>query len=340
VPNDEVIQRAQSGPVTIRQDLVEEVTIGNDATIAAGAANAKAEIEARIIAARRWRRDVDVFREGLLKDCRRPLFAEKALYHKPVGRKKNPETGEWEEAFATNFSIRFIEDALQHFTNWYVISRVIADDARQTKIFVAVLDVERNTGYGTEQVIEKVIERKEAKKGRKVVGQRENSYGDMVLLLEATKDEMRNLIGAERSKLIRDQGQRLLPSDVLEEARMLIDRTVVDETAKDPDAAKKKVLDRFAGLGISASMLKEYLGKPLETLTTKDLADLAPIHNGLKEGDFTWPDLMRMKEEPAEGEAPAPGAPPATAGKRPPLRDRVMQQPSFLPPEKPEKPKE
>lgn len=326
MPNEEIIQRAAttSGPITIRQDLTEEVTVGTDATIAAGAANAKAEIEARIVAARRWRRDVDLFREGVLKDCRRPLFAEKALYCKPVGRKQNAR-GEWEEAFAINFSIRFIEDALQHFTNTYVISRVIGDDQRQTKIFVAVLDVERNTGFGTEQVIEKLIERKEAKRGRKVVGQRENTYGDLVYLLEATKDEMRNLIGSERSKLIRDQGQRLLPSDVLEEARMFIDATNADQDRKDPDSAKKKVLDRFAALGISAVMLKDYLGRPIETLTAKDLADLTPIHNGLKEGDFTWPDLVRMKAEPAEGDAPQQ----PQSGKRPPLKDRVVQHPGF-----------
>lgn len=327
MPNDEVIQqRAATGAVTIRQDLTDEITMGTDVTIAAGAAAAKAEIEARIIAARRWRRDIDLFREGILKDCRRPMFAEKALYRKPVGRKQNAR-GEWEEAFAVNFSIRFIEDALQHFTNWHVISRVIADDARQLRIYVAVLDVERNSGYGTEAIIDKLIERKEVKKGRKSVGVRENSYGDTVYLLEATKDEIRNLKGSEQSKLIRDQGQRLLPSDVLEEARAIIDRTLADETAKDPDSAKKKVLDRFASLGISAVMLKEYLGRPVETLSAKDLADLTPIYNGLREGDFNWLDLTRTKEETAEGEAPPP------AGKKPSVREKVMATPSFTAPE-------
>jgi hypothetical protein len=154
--------------------------------------------------------------------------------------------------------------------------------------------------------------------------------------VEATKDEFRNVMGAERSKLIRDNGMRLLPRDILDECRELIDKTLDDENAKDPDSAKKKVLDKFGALGISASMLKEYIGRPLETLGAKDLSELAPLHNGLKDGDFTWADVMRAKEAPAEGEKPKdPGAP------RPTLKETMMSKPQAQaqpqPPQEPDK---
>ena len=313
--NNQVIKGGNT--VTVRQDLAEEVSVGHEIAPLAAAAAAKAEIEARIVAARKWPRNIDQFRLDILQDCKRPRFAEIALYNKPVGRKKNAETGRWEEAFATDFSVRFIESALQHFGNYHVVSRIEYETAEQSKLMVSVIDVQKNSGYSTESMIDKLVERKEVKAGRKTRGMRENSYGDVVYLVEATKDETRNLVGAERSKLIRDNGKRLLPRDVLDECREMIDATLADENAKDPSSAKKKVLDRFAVLGISAIMLVDYLGRPIETLTPKDLADLAPMYNGLKEGEFSWADVMRQKDAPAEGDQQPQAKPPS-------LKDRVM----------------
>jgi hypothetical protein len=316
--DSQVIKTAPQGSaVTVRQDLTDEITVGNDMAPTAAAAAAKAEIEARILAARKWRRDIDQFREGSMKDSRRKGWAEIALYRKPVGNKKNPETGAWEPAFAVNFSVRAIETFLQHWTNVHITSRIGYEDDSRALLTVQVIDVERNVGYSTDTMIEKVVERREVKKGRTVRGMRENSYGDTVYLVEATLDEFHNVMGAARSKLIRDNGQRLLPRDILDECREQIDRTVADANAKDPDAAKKKILDRFASLGISAAMLKEYLGRPVETLTAKDIGDLAPLFNGLKEGDFTWADVIRTKNtSDAEGEEAQPpkgGKPPKEA---------------------------
>lgn len=337
MPENTQVIKPTGSSVTVREDLAQEITVGQDMSPTAAAAAAKAEIEARIIAARKWPRDVEVFREGILKDCRRPGFAGIALYTKPVGRKRNPESGEWEAAYVVDFSVRFIESALQHFGNVHITARIGYEDVDRSLLTVQVVDVQRNVGYSTDAMLDKLIERKEVKAGRKARGMRENSYGDVVYLLEATKDEFRNIMGAERSKLLRDNGKRLIPRDILEECRALIDKTLADDNAKDPDSAKKKVLDKFFALGISAAQLKEYLGRPLETLTLNDLNELSVLHNGLKEGEFTWVDVMRTHTEPAEGEE----KPPASAPKPVKAKDRVMQQTSFTeppaekPPEKP-----
>jgi hypothetical protein len=331
--DSQVVKPGSKGStVTVRQDLAEEISTGYEVAPTAAAAAAKAEIEARIVAARRWPRDIDQFREEILKDCRRPRFAEIALYNKPVGKKRNPDTGRYEEAFATDVSIRFIESALQHFGNIHVVSRIEFETENHSKLVVGVIDVQRNTGYSTDAMLEKVVERKEIKQGRKALGRRENSYGDIVYLVVATKDEFRNVVGTERSKLIRDNGKRLLPRDILDECREQIDKTLADENAKDPDAAKKKVLDRFAGLGISATMLKEYLGRPLETLTAKDVAELAPLHNGLKEGDFTWADVMHSKNEAAEGEKPNEDQKPSKLSERMGFKRETAPEPAVEPP--------
>jgi hypothetical protein len=319
MPDNQLLKPQTGGTVSVRHDLAEEITVGNDLSTAAAAAAAKAEIEARILTAKKWRRDEDQAREDILKRCRHPAAAESFLFSKPVGRKKDAE-GNWQEERIEDFSIRFVEMAIGYWGNLAVSSRIIYDDPRRALLRVDVVDLQRNSGYSTESMQDKVVERREIKKGRTVLGMRENSWGDPVYLVEATKDEFRNVLGTERSKLIRDNGKRLLPRDLLDEARGLIDRTLADENAKDPDAAKKKVLDRFAGLGISATMLKEYLERPVEALTAKDLTELSALYNGLKESAFTWPEVMRMKNEPAEGEEKPEGAPPKK------LRDRIMAQ--------------
>jgi len=317
MPPEKQLVKQTGAKVSVRQDLTaDEITVGRELSTEAAAAAARAEVEAARAAAHRWPRNEDEARLRILRDCRRPGFAETALYKKPVGRKQNAE-GKWENAFAINFSVRFVEGAIRHWGNTEVTARIDYEDEQQARLRVRVLDLETNTSYATDAVIDKLVERKEVKEGRQVRGRRQNSYGDIVYLVDASKDEFRNLAGAERSKLIRDNGQRLLPRDLLEDARKAIEETLADENAKDPDAAKKKILDRFASIGVSAVMLKEYIGKPFEALNKQDLSELGVIFNGLKDGEMTWAELMSTREKPAEGE-PEP--------KKRNFRDRILAQ--------------
>lgn len=320
------VQRANASEVTTRSGFDgEELSIQQDsAAVAAAAAAAKAEIEAAIVQAMKVRRNVDQFRQDLLLDCKRPGFAATAIYRRPAGRKQNPD-GKWEQAYAEGFSIRFIEAALQHFMNVQVVARVVFENGEQLKLGVGVVDVQRNTRYYTESVIDKLVERKEIKQGRVARGARQNSAGQVVYLVEATRDEIRNLVGAERSKLIRDNGKRLLPPDVLDECWQQVTKTLNDADAKDPTAARKKVCDSFAELGVSPVMLAEYLGQPIDTLTPRDLSELRALYTGLKEGDFTWNEVTKAKAEPAEETTPSK------------LRDIVMNKASFDKPDEKKK---
>jgi len=299
----------------MRSDMTDEVAISNEKSITAAAAAAKAEIEVRVLTAKKWPRDVNAFREGIMNDCRRPGFAEIALFHKPIGGKE-----------IVDFSIRFVESAIQHYQNLHIVDDIVYEDSEQAKLRVSVIDVQHNSSISTVAIVDKLVERKSVKADRKVRGMRENQNGERVYLVEATADEFRNALGSERSKLIRDLSKRLLPRDILDECRELVERTLADANAKDPDAAKKKILDKFRSVGVTVNMLKDYMGRAMETVTAADIADLTTVYNALKDGGATWADIMRTRE--GEGEQ-APDTPAPTRSK---ARDKVMGQEPFTPP--------
>lgn len=314
-------QDAPAGAVSVKEDTWgSEVLAQGDLSPAATAAAARARIEARTVVALRNRRDEDLFGQQIEKLCSRPSFAATALYCKPVGKKQNAQ-GQYEEQYAIDWSIRAIQQFLRLFKNTDTRASILYDDARKTLLAVEVLDIENNVGHSREMMIEKTVERRD-KRGRDVISGRVNSYGETVYLVYATGDEVRNKLGAETSKLLRDNGKRLLPADLLEMARATVDRINDTENAKDPDAAKKKILARFLSIGITADMLKAYLDRPLEGLSAKDVAELGVLFNGLKDGEFTWSDVMRLKNAPAE-ETPAADAPAETA-KTGKLKDKIL----------------
>src|SRR4051812_2992682 len=59
----------------------------------------KAAVQARYIIAERHPRNIEQFRVKLLSSCKRPTFATKVEYAKPVGQKWNPRKGEMEDQF-------------------------------------------------------------------------------------------------------------------------------------------------------------------------------------------------------------------------------------------------
>jgi hypothetical protein len=314
------IENTPGGALITRQTFSGEelVAQGGDFAPEAAAAAAAKEIEARCILAMKRPRNIDMFRSTLLRYCEHPAFAEQALYSKPTGGRVRNARGEWEDQIAVNFSIRFIEAALPIYGNLYIGTRVMRDDPDRMLLNVQAFDMQNNMTFEEAAIVPKLIERKEAR-DRVVHRQRMTSENRLVYLVEATMDEVRNLKGAQRSRLIRDLGQKILPFHILADARAAIDRTNANENARDPEAAKKKIIDRFAAVGVTAEMLGAYLERPLDGLSLKDLAELGVLYNGMKDGDITWTDVMRVKAEPAEGEA-TQGAEPKPSK----LKEKIM----------------
>src|SRR5690606_29143084 len=98
--------RAETNASIGRQDVGgDQLQAVHETAATSIAAAAKAAIEARYILALKRPRDWDTVRTRLLKECDRPGFADAAIYRKPVGKKKDPETGRYEQSFVEGLSV-------------------------------------------------------------------------------------------------------------------------------------------------------------------------------------------------------------------------------------------
>lgn len=247
------------------------------------AAQARAVIEARYLMAERHPRDLDVVREKLLKECKRPGFAQVARYLKPVGKG------------VEGFSIRFAEAAIRFMQNVSVEQMTLYDDREKRIVRVTVADCETNTAYFSDITVEKTVERRSAKEMDEVIRTRQNKNGDMLFIIAATEEDLLNKQNALVSKSIRTNGLRLIPGDILEECREQVIDTQKKLDAQDPDSARRKIFDVFATVGVTVEALKAYLGHDATILTQKELLDLRAHYAAIRDGESTWREIMEAK---------------------------------------------
>lgn len=251
--------------------------IGKHETSAiAVATQAKALVEARFLMAMNRPRNMDMVRQSILKDCKRPRFAASARYHKPIGKGiEGP-------------SIRFVEAALRAMGNIDVSTPVLYDDTDKRNVRINACDLESNTTYSIDVVITKVVERNSLREGQTPLSSRTNSRGKHVYLVAATDDEILNKQNALISKAVRTLGLRLIPGDITDEAMDVVRSTINDAHAKDPDAARKKLFDAFVELGVKASDIAEYVGHDVATMSPAELTHLRALFEAIRDGETTW----------------------------------------------------
>lgn len=260
-----------------------QVSNGHELASTAAAAMAKAEIESAYIMALKKPRSWDDVRAKILDACRRPVFAEKAEYKKPIGGSS-----------ITGPSVRFAETAIQAAGNIRTVATVLYDDENIRKVNVQVIDLENNISYGKEITLQKTVERKRVRDGQTVISQRLNSNGDMVYIVGATEDELAVKQGAQESKILRNCGLKLIPGDIIEEAMEVAKAT--RRKGIDPKAETNKVVDAFAAIGIKPSEIEKYLGKPVAQIVAADIDDLRTIYTAIKDGDAKWSDYLEDAE--------------------------------------------
>lgn len=307
-PNGALTTQPRSGQ-SMRRDFAGTMLAVTSAATDALVAKARADVEARWIMAMRMPRNLDDVRQCMLRECKRPGFADVATYARPVGNKKNERTGEWEQAFAEGLSIRFAEMAARAMGNMQPDVQTIFDDDRLRIVRVTVTDFESNVTWSKDLSIRKTVERKQLKKGQRSLQERTNSYGDRVFVVEATDDEVAVKEAAQVSKAARTLILRMVPGHLQDEMFDLCKQVSADKQAKDPNAARVRLLDAFASVGVMPSDLEQYLGHTTERLAPAELEVLRKIYASINTGEASWQEIIDSGPKASPIATPAQPAP-------------------------------
>ena len=274
------------------------ITLEKSAELAAiaVAAAARAEIESAYIVAMKNRREEETARTKINRVSMNLIFAKKALYCKPVGGTK-----------IIGPSIRFAEEMLRLWGNCKVTQTAIYEDSSRRIVKIVVRDLETNMSYDKDVTIEKKVERKSAY-GRDVLSERINTKKERVFIVVATEDEVLIKESALASKAIRNSGLRLIPQHIIEEALSIVRQTIRGGVDKDPETAKRAIVDAFASKGIFAGDIEKFLKHPLAQITTDEIAELQNILNSISEGQTRWGDYVNGDKKTAEKAEPAKGS--------------------------------
>lgn len=278
-----------SQALAVRQDFggVSNTLTALETSATAVAAQAKAMVETRYIMALRRPRQWDQVRQDLLKECRRPSFAnnKSAYYRKPIS---NGVEG---------LGIRFVEVALRCMTNVLVETSMIFEDENKEIHRVSVTDLESNLTYPLDVRVTKTVERSKPNDDGSYISVRKNSYNKNTYTVSATDDDLLNKRAAQISKAIRTLGLRIIPGDLQDEAESIIKAIRLDEAARDPDTERKRIADAFGEIGVKAADLAEYLGHSLDTCSPAELVNLRGIYGAIRDGESSWKSVMESKVE-------------------------------------------
>ena len=276
--NGAVIQREEFG--------VSQLQVVKETAATAVAAREKAAVEARYIMAMNRPRNIEYARQQLLKACDNKTFALSSWY-------KIPNRGE-------GFTIRFAEEALRCFGNVFPETMTVYENEQLRMLRITVTDLESNLSYSSEIIIQKTIERKNSQ-GRAVIGERLNSSGEKVFIVEATDAEVFLKQNILRSKAIRTDGLRLIPSWLKDEAKQHIFEAAQKEIKGDLDGARRKLIDSFAEIGVKVPDLEAYLFHTTERMDPKEVSDLRSIWVAVTNGETSWAEIIESRK-PSDAE--------------------------------------
>ncbi|MDR2392198.1 MAG: hypothetical protein LBE84_11045 [Planctomycetota bacterium] len=247
---------------------------------AAEAEAAGAAQRARFLAARSRPRSFDRVRERLLACCRRVRFAEAARYRKPAG-----------EGFVEGPSLRFADEAVKILGNIETRQEPCYEDGERRLVRVSVTDLESNLTKSDTVVIEKIVERKTPRKGREMIGDCGNSGGGTAHFVRASDDEILNREGYLCAKKRRNLELQLIPQDLLDECMDEAAATMRRQDAENPEAARRRLLDSFAALGVAPADLGAYLGHEAAACSPAERQSLREIYAAVRDGQAAWTDI-------------------------------------------------
>lgn len=254
-------------------DLIQRANMG-----VAGAAEETrevAEIQAKMILARNFPRDVDYCRAMIAAECQNKELAEMACYEFPRG-----------DSVVRGASIRLVECVSRHWGNIVCGVKEIGTNANGSKATVKSFAWDLQTNFADEKVFDVEFVRS-TKKGTYPITDPRDKY---------------EFLANQAARRKRACIQAVIPKFIIDEAMEICSATLEQNINKDGDidTTKAKMLAAFKAIAewIGEDELASVCGRPWENIGAKDVVKLRNLYNAIKDG-FVRPEAAFGKDEKA-----------------------------------------
>ena len=231
----------------------------NSALAAADEAKQIAEIQGRMVIAKKFPRDQIRCADRILQACTRKSLAEAALYSYSRGGSD-----------ITGPSIRLAETIAQGWENFDFGFRemgrgISGDGVGYSDVEAFAWDMETNTRRSTSF---RVRHWRDTKQGGYAIKEERDIY---------------ELVANQAQRRVRACILSVIPGDMVEAAQNACEVTLQSHADTSPDAIKKMV-DKFAKLGVTKDQIEARIQRRVESIRPAQILDLRKVYNSINDG--------------------------------------------------------
>jgi hypothetical protein len=273
---------------------------------------AVAEVQAAILVARQFPRDIQAALREMRQSCRQQALAERAFYRYPRGGQ--PISGP---------SVHLARELARCFQNLqYGLVELRRDDANaQSEMLVFAWDVQTNTRIQHTFIVPHL---------------RDKTGGPVVLTDVRDIYEANANAGARR---LREAIFAIVPPWFVQEAIQLCNQTLEDGGGVALPQRIEDAIKNFRGLGISQARMEAKVGRPVAEWDAHDVAQLGVSYQSLRQGTVTRDDEFPPEDDavtaadvigsakPAAAPGPAKAAKAAAPAKAAPAKAAPGRRP-------------
>ena len=269
------------------------------------------EIEAKILLARRFQRDVGSIKKDAIDLCKDPSFAERSYYtlfretsvppDKAVAWAKEhkgdpdftiidgkPDGKVWLKVRVRiqGAGIRLMEYLASQWTNLDTKRELVSEDSEKQVYRIRIWDMQTNSSQEADVVVGKVVFRKNR---------------DNKMLAGA---ELQQAANSLISRVERNLLKKMIRQDVTAECFIAAQNTMFEENKK-PDAVRK-MLVAFEKVGVTEEQVRAKCGlKEGETFTADQVTDMRGLYRAIRDEESTIEEAFSAEPQ-TETEKPEP----------------------------------
>lgn len=233
------------------------------------------EVQASLIIAKRFPRDINAVYSSIMASCKRISLAKQAMYSYPRGGQ-----------MVTGPSIRMAEVLAQNYGN---LDFGVRELERRGKVSIAesyCWDMQTNT---RQTKVFEVPHEIELKGGRK-------KY------LTDPRD-IYELVANNGARRLRACILGIIPGDIVENAVDQCRKTLAKGDGRPLGDRIREMVAIFSELGVTKELIEKRLGHSLDTMSGEELADFASIYTTLRDGQSKRGDFFEFAQENKENKA-------------------------------------